>query len=394
MQLAPRAVMLIAVALAAMFGLAGCGQDPPVKEQTARRLHTMERCLGAVVFPQGDKSSKIWVFKVIGPEHTVDQFKPAFDDYILRKFPMNEKPDEAFKQLPDGWTASKEDKKGAKLLVKTRDAKPLEISVHQRTMRRPVAEKQQDPHGKMGGKKGPMVSTPAQDIALFGYMRYDVDRRVNNWRRELGLISLGSDASYFYERYSVGDKAEAFLVNMTGPGHVEQTADELQFDLPDGNPPWTAGTARWEEVLPKAAAAGFQSKLTIRVQEGEQKAYFTLTTGIGGSIADNVIRWHRQVYGADMAKYKELDEKGVESLLKDIDVAGMKGKFIDVQGPRAEQVAGKPKSDFKDNRTLGVILVNPQTQEKWFFKLTGPDDLIERHVDNFKRFVRNFAFEE
>jgi hypothetical protein len=80
-------------------------------------------------------------------------------------------------------------------------------------------------------------------------------------------------------------------------------------------------------------------------------------------------------------------------MLQDIEVAGMKGKYVDLQGPRPVDKPGKSKSEFKDNRTLGVILTTPD-DEMWFFKLTGPDDLIEKQVDNFKDFLKNFAFAE
>ena len=89
--------------VAALFGLAGCQPADPIKVQDARRLNAMQRCLGAVVFPQSERSSKIWVFRVIGPEHTLDQFKPAFEDFVLRGGVFCNERKEVEWKLPQNW---------------------------------------------------------------------------------------------------------------------------------------------------------------------------------------------------------------------------------------------------------------------------------------------------
>ena len=349
-----------------MLGLAGCEPPPPVKEQNARRLNETQRCLGAVVFPEGEKSSKIWVFRAIGPEHPLDQFRPTFDNFFQHNITFNDRREVEWK-LPADWKEVKRPKNAVTFQANVKDLKePLEITVHQRTMRRQIMDRPDDPHAPKAA-------------ALGNFMKRDVERRTNNWRRELGLTSIGAESWYFYHAARLGPEGWLFLVNMTGPGHETLGFTELQFDLPKG----------WDEVLPKAAPGIPPAKLAIRVQDNAKKASFTLNTGIRGGIHDNVNRWWRQVNKFNK-NFKELDEKEIDAMLKDIPVAGLTGKYVDLQGPRPEEKPGQPPKEF-DNRTLGVILTTPD-DEMWFFKLTGPDDLIEQQIENFKEFVKNFAF--
>lgn len=345
--------LLPLIALSLLVGLAGCQPTPQIKTQEAPRL-PLQRCIGAIVLPRGEASSTIWLFKVIGPELDVDYFKPAFDKYVLEniKFSDNE---QLFANLPKGWTEKKIDKQP----IANIQADKFEIVVTRRTMRRPRPD----------DGRSVAVSHKKDEES---FMLYNVEQRVERWRRELGLA--GGLADYFYEPHPLEGKCMAFLVNMTGPKHVDIPVTDFVFDLPAG----------WEETPPRLMG-DIQIPLAMRIVEKNQRANFSLSRS-GGSILANVNRWRDQT-----SLDPEPDETKLN--LRDIAVGELKGKYVDLSQPDPSKRKLKTASGMDTvERILGVI-VN-YNGDQWFFKLSGPADLVGRNKDKFETFVERFVFTE
>lgn len=92
------------------------------------------------------------------------------------------------------------------------------------------------------------------------------------------------------------------------------------------------------------------------MSEKDKTVNFTLSS-LGGTVHDNINRWRGEV-GLPILPPDQLDLDIVE-----IPVAGEKGSYVDLKGPKTDQPGG--------NRILGVILVMPR--QTWFFKLFGPE---------------------
>ncbi len=349
------------IPLAGILGLAGCQQEPEVRTQPAPRLD-MTRCLGAIVFPRKDDSTTIWLFKVVGQELEVDRLKPAFEKFILHDLSFGEK-EKATWKLPEGWKEHKINKQ----LIPKLTAGNLEIAVSQRTMRKPFkGAKGKGPHGAADrGESNPL---------------YNVEQQINNWRREIGLFGLNREAAYFYEPFVLENGGWAFIVNMVGPEQKNVDTTEFVFDLPEG----------WVEMMPTT-----MSLLSIRIQEEDKdkkqdkKATFTLSQA-GGNLQQNFDRWRDQVGLKKLGDLAKMD-------LSDIVIDGNKGKFADLIRPPAKddekknphkEMMGPPRED----RILGGII--ERRGQLWFFKLSGPVDLLEKQKRNYEAFLSSFAFTE
>ena len=83
-----------------------------------------EPCLGAIIFPNGEASTKYWCFRVIGNEYEVDRLKPEFEAFVRSvSFSDNE---QIAMPTPKGWKEKEKDEKQA---LPTLMAGKLEIAV-------------------------------------------------------------------------------------------------------------------------------------------------------------------------------------------------------------------------------------------------------------------------
>jgi hypothetical protein len=339
--------MLIALA-PILTGLAGCQPDPQVKAQDAPRL-PLQRCLGAIIFPHGEAAAKIWMFKVVGPEWDVDNFKPEFEKYILDNVRFTENEQAILGELPKGWRERKFEKQAIPNLLTDK----FEIVVSQATMRRPKEET--DPTNTKGKAKRTEET----------FILHNIAQRIDVWRR------------YFFEQHTLRDGSLAFLVNMVGPSFKDFTTTEFIFSVPKG----------WEEtVQPKPL-----SLLTFRIQEGDSKAFLTLGS-TGGTIHDNFDRWRRQ---AGLEELK--DEAKINDTLSTMYVGPLKGKFADLERPRQTEAQKKDPhfNDMgqpKEERILGTLV--ERQGHLWFFKLSGPRELLEKNRQKYREFLEKFEFTE
>jgi hypothetical protein len=133
----------------------------------------------------------------------------------------------------------------------------------------------------------------------------------------------------------------------------------LECDTPEG---WTRSEAR-----------GVRSA-TFLVTDGGQKAEVSVMQlpGAVEALLPNVNRWRRQV------QLGEITQAELEKTVSPIQVAGMKGRYVELVGPEG----AKP-------RLAMLAVVATQGGRSWLFRMTGDADLALREKDRFQRFAKS-----
>jgi hypothetical protein len=138
----------------------------------------------------------------------------------------------------------------------------------------------------------------------------------------------------------------------------ESGAPQIKWKTPEG----------WTEVPPSSMRyASFSAS-----DENGGKIDISVVTfpGEGGSDADNVNRWRRQIGLAP------LDDKEITTTIVPMNAGNTNFSTIDMAGD--------------DSRVLAAW--TRRTGRSWFFKMTGPDPLIEREKPKFFDFLRSIEF--
>jgi hypothetical protein len=114
------------------------------------------------------------------------------------------------------------------------------------------------------------------------------------------------------------------------------------------------------------------SAVSYTVEKGKEKASVTVTPLVGdaGGVQANVERWRGQLKlegPADLAR----DVRPFEAL-------GRKASLVDI------------RNDKTHERIVGVIL--PLNGQTWFFKMTGPEAVVEHYKGEFETAVADLKF--
>jgi hypothetical protein len=131
---------------------------------------------------------------------------------------------------------------------------------------------------------------------------------------------------------------------------------------------------KWE--LPKGWVAGAPSPMRYAsftvAGENNQTADLSVVTfpGDGGSDADNVNRWRQQIGVAPA------DAAGIQALITPMKTGDGSFSMVDITGANARVLAGWIR---RDERT-------------WFFKLSGPKEVIETEKPKFVEFLQSVRF--
>jgi hypothetical protein len=138
----------------------------------------------------------------------------------------------------------------------------------------------------------------------------------------------------------------------------DSTAPQLKWKTPEG----------WNEVPSSTMRyASFNAP-------GENGAKIDISVvtfpGDGGSDADNVNRWRRQIGLAPM------DENAVSSEVNSLKTADTNFSTTDIAGSEARTIAAWARRDGR----------------VWFFKMTGPSGAVEKQKPKFFEFVRSIQF--
>jgi hypothetical protein len=331
--------------------LLGC-QEEGIETHRVPRVDAPEakvRLLGAIIPHENDT----WFVKLVGPLEIIGAEKEAFDTFIDSFHFKDDAKEPLTWTLPAGWkTAEAKTGRYATLHVgKGAGDKPLELTIFK------------------FGKEAEARSVTAN---------------VNRWRKnDLGLRAVGAaELPDLVTEKAIGTDKDgkavpATLVDMAGPGgtggmrppadvdppRIPGEKPKLKYDKPPG---WEAAPTEGRPIPTEAA-------FTIR--DGERSAEVTITIAFG-DLRSNVNRWRKQVGLPDQT------EDELKKELKTLTVAGDSAVYADLIAPG---------DDAARKRILGVIL--NRNRSSWFFKMTGPADIVGKNKDAFEKFVGSVKFE-
>ena len=139
-----------------------------------------------------------------------------------------------------------------------------------------------------------------------------------------------------------------------------------------GKPVWQV-PAGWQEV----AAGQFLVAKFLVTGPDNAKANINISAspGDGGGLLGNVNRWRGQL------RLGPLTETDINKLVSQVDTAGGKAMFIDMTGTDA---------NGQKARLLGAIA--PESNQTWFYKLMGNEQVVERENDAFSKFVQTAKY--
>ncbi len=308
----------------------GCQGEEKVVREEVDRLNIMQRFLGAII-PLAEKT---WFVTLAGPETEIDDLKEPFDNFVRSiRFDL---PDRPTWKLPEGWI--EEDKKPDRFRYKT--------------IRVPSKEKD----------KGLELTVSP----LEGEKAASLPDNVNRWRMQMGLRPREPvELEDFYKKEKVGG-IEVTLVDMLGPN--PRKAPARQEEGPDYKVP-----EEWKE----ADLVEFSWR-TYKVTEGNKVAVLTISRfpKDGGGLLLNVNRW------LDKVNLPRVDKTQLLNILQDFPMADGKAHLVDL--------TGGPQAPPEANRILGAIL--PRDNVTWFFKMTGPSELVGKQKKNFETFLQSVQF--
>lgn len=111
---------------------------------------------------------------------------------------------------------------------------------------------------------------------------------------------------------------------------------------------------------------------------GEAELSITAFPGDVGGLLANINRWRGQI------QLPPLAQPDLAQVVTPLSASGRNISFVDIVS--TDSIKGGKKS-----RILGAIL--PLGDETWFFKLSGPDELVAARKDEFKKFLETIKTE-
>jgi hypothetical protein len=138
---------------------------------------------------------------------------------------------------------------------------------------------------------------------------------------------------------------------------------------------WQA-PADWEE---QPASGPRRGTFKIHGKDGiEADLSITAFPGDVGGLLANVNRWRGQI------QLPPFTQPDLAQVVTPLSASGRNVSFVDI-------VSDKPIKDGKKSRILGGTLA--LDDETWFFKLSGPDELVAARKDEFKKFLETIRVE-
>jgi hypothetical protein len=307
-------------------------KDEPITQHTTPRLNIMKRFLGAIIDLGDDK--KTWFVKLVGSETEIDKLEEPFLR-LVRSFKFAN-PDAPTWTLPEGWT---QDEPAEKLRYMTIFPAP----------------KDKSPEIAVSYLPGPL----------------DLSKNIDRWRMQIGLKGLDSfplEQALFYRKEPLGEY-QLILVDMLGPGGKEAAPPpppkkdgQFKYKTPPG---WQPGQATQFSLA------------SFAIVEGDKRAMVTVSKA-GGKLLENINRWRGQV-GLEPISEAQLAKDG-----KEVPVGREKGVLVDL--------IGGPNANPNMSRIVGAVVF--RVDSAWFFKMTGPTDLVGKQKDAFESFLKSVSFGE
>jgi hypothetical protein len=137
----------------------------------------------------------------------------------------------------------------------------------------------------------------------------------------------------------------------------------------------------WRRVTPSSAMRRAQYAVPGPGGEAEVTVFY-FGTGQGGSVEDNLRRWHGQFEAAAGAPPPPADERRTAHGLT-VHVTRRQGRYAGMAMP-----GGPAAAAHDDYALLGAIVETPEGP--WFFKMTGPRTTVEAAGRGFDDLVASF----
>lgn len=156
---------------------------------------------------------------------------------------------------------------------------------------------------------------------------------------------------------SVRDAHAAGPAPEKAPGPDDATTPKINWEVPAG---WTPG------------APSAMRYASFNAGEGDEKADISVITfpGEGGSDLDNVNRWRGQI------GLPTTDANALKAMIAPMATNEISFSTIDLTGATARTIAAWTRHDGR----------------VWFFKLTGPQEAVEREKPKFVKFIQSVRF--
>jgi hypothetical protein len=141
---------------------------------------------------------------------------------------------------------------------------------------------------------------------------------------------------------------------------VNSGSPQIRWELPGG---WGEGSPSTMRYASFAAT-----------EENGEKVDISVVTfpGEGGIDLDNVNRWRQQI------GLPAVDEKELSSIIAPLQSNEINFSTADMIGPNSRTLAAWVRREGRS----------------WFFKLTGPNDAVEKEKPNFVKFLQSIRFEK
>ena len=144
--------------------------------------------------------------------------------------------------------------------------------------------------------------------------------------------------------------------------------------------PASEGKPQWQIPSGWVEAPGGQflvAKFNIAGSDNSQAAVnVSMSAGDGGGLVSNVNRWRRQL------GLPELPDADVQKLATSVEFEAGNGSLVDMIGT-------DPRTNQK-TRVVGAMV--PRSGQTWYYKLMGPEQLVEREKNNFINFLKTAKY--
>ncbi len=329
---------------------AGCQKDEAITRETVAYPDREELRLLAALVPfryEGINKDILLVFKLQGPAKEVEEQSKAFDAFLASvQFDDKAEPPVQWK-APPGWKEEGSSKMRLATFRIAAEPKPMEMTAS-------------------------ILPLHKED----DYLAPNVER----WRKQLNRPPVpDAELHLLARRQKIGGK-DGYVVNLAGFGtHAVSTPGPAPAaphpPITPQRPPQRGRELPFTYDVPQSwqkdeRPAGI-SVASYTVKEGAQSASVTLTAA-GGDWVANINRWRGQV------DLPQLQEAELAREVATWDVAGAQARFVDANNPNKTGPA---------SRILGAIV--PLRGQTWFFKMTGPSEVVGRHKAEFESFVKS-----
>lgn len=163
----------------------------------------------------------------------------------------------------------------------------------------------------------------------------------------------------------------------------EEKADPIKFSVAEDALTMSA-PGEWTKVQPRVNF--IEAEFSIPKEEGDPKNGRLTVMGAGGSIDANIERWYGQFTqpdGSDTSESAKVEEMAVNGMT--VHMVEISGTYLDTSGgpfnPNAKKVE-------RENYRMLAAIIETEENGNYFVKMYGPDATMKKHMDAFKKMVK------